>query len=161
VVTLGLSVHVDRHLRAVYAAMPQLIPHQRLITPRSDASLQDSVTRPHPAVGGEASMVRDIIDPDWANLVIDIRSGDLTLIDINRLISARKLAQLHVAGQPLNVKHRRIHGLSLRRLMYLESHYLGTPATLLMRDPLYTRYLHSAGFEELFTASAAAGEPIH
>jgi hypothetical protein len=45
--------------------------------------------------------------------------------------------------------------------MYLESHYLGTPATLLTRDSLYTRYLDSAGFEELFTASAAAGEPIH
>jgi hypothetical protein len=30
------------YLRTVYAAMPGLIPRQRLLTPRSDASLQDS-----------------------------------------------------------------------------------------------------------------------
>ncbi|MGH3774993.1 MAG: hypothetical protein ACRDRR_04540 [Pseudonocardiaceae bacterium] len=117
-------------------------------------------TRPHPDVGGEASMVPDIIDPDWANLVIDIRSGDLTLIDTNRLISTQKLAQLHVAGQRLDVEQRRIHALLLRRLMYLESKYLGSTRAMLARDPVYARYLDSAGFEELFSASAATGEDI-
>lgn len=117
-------------------------------------------TRPHPDVGGEASMAPDIIDPDWANLVIDIRTGDLTLIDTNRLISTQKLAQLHVAGQRLDVEHQRIHVLLLRRLMYLESKYLGSTRAVLARDPVYARHLDSAGFEELFAASAAAGEHI-
>ncbi|MGH3768620.1 MAG: hypothetical protein ACRDS0_24780 [Pseudonocardiaceae bacterium] len=116
--------------------------------------------RPHPEMGGYASMVPDIIDPDGANLVIDLRSGDLTLIDTNRLISTHKLTQLHSAGQPLDIQPRRIHALLLRRLMYLESKYLGKPRAALKRDPLYARYLDSAGFKELFTASAAAGEPI-
>lgn len=94
----------------------------------------------HPAVGGHASLVPDIIDPDWANLVVDIRSGDLTLIDTNRLISTHKLAQLYAAGQPLNIERRRIHALLLRRMMYLESKYLGKPRAVLMRDPVYARY---------------------
>jgi len=94
----------------------------------------------HPAVGGHASLVPDIIDPDWANLVVDIRSGDLTLIDTNRLISTHKLAQLYAAGQPLDIEHRRIHALLLRRMMYLESKYLGKPRAVLMRDPVYARY---------------------
>ncbi len=191
------------YLCAVYAAMPRLIPRQRLVAPRAGASLQESVlvkdyiphdpelalhrvnparlgprtvdqirrflritrglladTRPDPDVGGEASMVPDIIDPDFANLVIDIRSGDLTLIDTNRLISTHKLAQLHAAGQPLVIEHRRIHALLLRRLMYLESKYLGRARAVLVRDSVYARYLDSAGFEELFAASAAAGEHI-
>ncbi|MGH3896885.1 MAG: hypothetical protein ACRDTA_01275 [Pseudonocardiaceae bacterium] len=191
------------YLCAVYSAMPKLIPRQRLVAPRADASLQDSVlvkdyiphdpelalrrvdparlgprtvdqirrflritrglladTRTHPNVGSEVSMVPDIIDPDWANLVVDIRNGDLTLIDTNRLISTHKLARLHAAGQPLDVAHRRIHALLLRRLMYLESKYLGRARAVLVRDPVYTRYLDSAGFEELFAASAAAGEHI-
>lgn len=117
-------------------------------------------TRPHPHVGGEASMVPDIIDPDWANLVIDTRTGDLRLIDTNRLISTHKLAQLHATGQPLNIKRRPIHALLLRRLMYLDAKYLGTTPALLMRNQVYTRYLDPAGFEELFAASAAVGEHI-
>ncbi|MGH3801498.1 MAG: hypothetical protein ACRDTD_15460 [Pseudonocardiaceae bacterium] len=117
-------------------------------------------TRPHPDVGGEASMVPDVIDPDWANLVIDIRTDDLTLIDTNRLISTHKLAQLYAAGQPLDVGHRPIHALLLRRLMYLDSKYLDKPRAVLGRDPVYTRYLDSAGFELLFAESAAAGEHI-
>jgi hypothetical protein len=63
-------------------------------------------------------------------------------------------------GQPKRCRHTGVV-IYTHQLMYLESHYLGTPATLLTRDSLYTRYLDSAGFEELFTASAAAGEPIH
>lgn len=35
--------HEYAYLRAIYAAMPMLIPRQRLVTPRSDASLQDSL----------------------------------------------------------------------------------------------------------------------
>lgn len=117
-------------------------------------------TRPHPEVGGEASMVPDIIDPDFANLVIDIRNGNLTLIDTNRLISTHKLAQLHAAGQPLDVNHRPIHALLLRRLMYLESKYLGSTPAQLVRDSLYAQYLNQAGFQQLFAASAAVGEHI-
>lgn len=191
------------YLRAVYAAMPRLIPRQRLLTPRPDASLQDSVlvkdyiphrpelalhridpaqlppdtrdqirqfvhltrglladTSPHPQIGGPASMLPDVIDPHWANLVIDTRTGDLTLIDTNRLISTHKLAQLAATGQPLDVTRRPIHALLLRRLMYLDSTYLGRSRAELARDPVYTRYLNSAGFEELFAASTTAGEPI-
>lgn len=48
----------------------------------------------------------------------------------------------------------------LRRLMYLDSKYLGSTRAGLIRDPVYARYLDSAGFDELFTASAAAGEYI-
>lgn len=44
--------------------------------------------------------------------------------------------------------------------MYLDSTYLGSTRAELARDPVYARYLHSAGFEELFTASTAAGEHI-
>ncbi len=72
-------------------------------------------------------MLPDIIDPDWANLVIDSRTRDLTLIDTNRLISTHKLAQLSATGQSLDVKRRRIHALLLRRLMYLDSKYLDKP----------------------------------
>lgn len=191
-------------LRAIYtAALPKLIPRQRLLTPRLHARLQDTVlikdyvphrpelalhradparlptitldqirlflhltrglladTRPHPDMGGEASMVPDLIDPDWANLVIDTRTGDLTLIDTNRLISTHKLARLHAAGQPLDIERRPIHALLLRRLMYLDAKFLGTTPALLMRDQVYTRYLDAAGFEELFAASAAVGEHI-
>lgn len=105
-------------------------------------------------------MLPDIIDPHWANLVIDTRTGDLTLIDTNRLISTHKLAQLSATGQPLDLRRRWIHALLLRRLMYLDSTYLGSTRAELARDPVYARYLHSAGFEELFTASTAAGEHI-
>lgn len=195
--------HEYAYLRAIYAAMPRLIPRQRLVTPRPDGSLQDSMlvkdyiphrlelalhrvdparlrpstldqirqfvhitrglladTSPHPDIGGEASMAPDIIDPDWANLVIDTRTGDLTLIDTNRLISTHKLTQLHATGQPLDIRRRRIHALLLRRLMYLDAKYLGTTRAELTHDPVYTRYLDPGGFEELFTASTAAGEHI-
>lgn len=191
------------YLRAVYAAMPRLIPRQRLVQPSADASLQESVlakeyvphrpnlalhrvdpallaaatvrqigqflqitrgllidTTPHPDVGGEASMLPDIIDPDWANLVIDTRSGDLALIDTNRLISTHKLALLHAAGQTLDVEHRKIHALVLRRLMYLESKYLGRTRAAIVHDPVYTRYLDQVGLKTLFAASAAVGEHI-
>lgn len=201
--TVGKLYREYAYLCAVYAAMPRLIPRQRLVAPRADASLQESVlvkdyiphdpelalhrvdparlqprtvdqirrflritrglltdTRPHPDLGGEASMVPDIIDPDFANLVIDICNGNLTLIDTNRLISTHKLAQLHTAGQPLEVKHRPIHALLLRRLMYLESKYLGSTPAQLVRDPLYAGYLDPAGFQQLFAASAAVGEHI-
>lgn len=117
-------------------------------------------TRPHPHLGGESSMVPDIIDPDWANLVIDTRTGDLTLIDTNRLISTHKLAPLHSSGRPLDLRHRPIHALLLRRLMYLDAKYLRITPAALVRDPLYTRYLDPTGFEALFAASAAAGEHI-
>jgi hypothetical protein len=191
------------YLRAIYAAMPRLIPRQRLVTLRPDASLQDSMlvkdyiphrpelalhrvdpaclrpstldqirqfvhitrglladTGPHSDIGGEASMVPDIIDPDWANLVINTCTGNLALIDTNRLISTHKLAQLHATGQPLDVRRRRIHALLLRRLMYLDAKYLDTTRAELMRDPVYLRYLEPGGFEELFTASTAADEHI-
>lgn len=191
------------YLCAVYAAMPRLIPRQRLVAPRADASLHESVlikdyiphdpglalhrvdparleprtvdqirrfleitrglladTRPHPDLGSEASMVPDIIDPDFANLVIDIRNSNLILIDTNRLISTHKLAQLHAAAQPLDVEHRPIHALLLRRLMYLESKYLGSTPAQLVLDPLYARYLDPAGFQQLFAANAAVGEHI-
>jgi hypothetical protein len=105
-------------------------------------------------------MAPDIIDPDWANLVINIRTGDLTLIDTNRLISTHKLTQLHATGQPLDIRRRRIHALLLRRLMYLDAKYLATTRAELTRDPVYTRYLDPGGFEELFTASTAADEHI-
>ncbi|MGH3692536.1 MAG: hypothetical protein ACRDRX_00775 [Pseudonocardiaceae bacterium] len=117
-------------------------------------------TRPHPNIGGPASMLPDIIDPHWANLVIDTRTGDLTLIDTNRLISTHKLVQLSVTGQPLDLTCRPIHALLLRRLMYLDSTYLGSTRAELARNPVYMRYLHSSGFEALFAASAAAGEHI-
>lgn len=191
------------YLRAVYTSLPRLIPRQRLVQPRIDASLQESVlvkdyvphdldlalhkvdplllgpavvdqirqflritwgllasTSSHPDARRDASMLPDIIDPDWANLVIDTRSGDLTLIDTNRLISTYKLARLHAAGKNLDVEHRKIHALVFRRMMYLESKYLGRTRTCLARDPLYTRYLNPAGFEALFAASAAVGEYI-
>lgn len=134
-----IAPHVDASLQES-VLVKDYIPHRReLALHRIDPALLGSSTldqirrflritrglladtRPHPPVGGEASMVPDIIDPDWANLVIDIRTGDLTLIDTNRLISTYKLAQLTAAGQPLDVEHRRIHALLLRRLMYLES----------------------------------------
>ena len=117
-------------------------------------------TSPHPLVRSEASMLPDIIDPDCANLVIDTRSGTLTLIDTNRLISTHKLAQLHAARRTLDVEHQKIHALVFRRLMYLESKYLGRTPARLARDPVYTRYLSPAGFEALFAASAAVDEQI-
>ncbi len=44
--------------------------------------------------------------------------------------------------------------------MYLESKYLGTTRSALMRDPVYSRYLDPAGFEAIFAASAAVDERI-
>jgi hypothetical protein len=103
---------------------------------------------------------RTSIDPDWSNLVIDTRNGDLTLIDTNRLISTHKLMRRCTAGLPLDGERQRIHALLLRRMMYLESKYLGKTRAALMRDPVYTRYLDRTGFATLFAASAAAGEHI-
>lgn len=117
-------------------------------------------TRPHPAIGGDASMLPDIIDPAWANLIVNIRTGDLTLVDTNRLISARKLAQLRTVGQPLDAQRGPIHALLLRRLIYLDSKYLGRTRTELMHDSIYAGYLDSAGFEELFATSETVGEHI-
>lgn len=117
-------------------------------------------TSPHPDVRSGVSMLPDFIDPDWANLVIDTRSGDLTLIDTNRLINTHKLARLHAAGKTLDVEHQKIHALVFRRMMYLESKYLGRTRACLARDPVYTRYLNPAGFEVLFAVSAAVGEHI-
>lgn len=44
--------------------------------------------------------------------------------------------------------------------MYLDAKYFGSTRAELVRDPLYARYLDPAGFEELFAASAVAGEDI-
>jgi hypothetical protein len=115
---------------------------------------------PQHADSTEAPMLPDIIDPDCANLVVDTRTGDLALIDTNRLISARKLACLASTGQPLDPERHRIHALLLRRLMFLHGKYLNRPRAALRRDPVYARYLDAAGFDALFAASAAAGEPI-
>jgi hypothetical protein len=35
-----------------------------------------------------------------ADLIVNVRASDLTLVDTNRLISTRKLAQLRAVGQP-------------------------------------------------------------
>lgn len=108
----------------------------------------------------EVPMLPDVIDPDFANLVIDVRTGDLALIDTNRLISTRKLIRLAAAGRYLDPEQHRIHALLLRRMMFLESKYLGRPRAALRDDPLYARYLDPAGFDALVAASAAAGEPV-
>jgi hypothetical protein len=105
-------------------------------------------------------MLPDIIDPDCTNLVVNVRSGDLALIDTNRLISTRKLARLAASGQPLDPEEHRIHALLLRRLMFLEAKYLRRTRAALRHDPGYARYLDTAGFEMLCAASAEAGEPI-
>lgn len=117
-------------------------------------------TGPQHATGTEAPMLPDIIDPDCANLVINARTGDLALIDTNRLISTRKLAQLTATGQTLNPAQHRIHALLLRRLMFLEARYVGRTRTALQHDPAYGRYLDAAGFDALWSASARVGEPI-
>ncbi|MGI8307024.1 hypothetical protein [Saccharopolyspora hattusasensis] len=110
----------------------------------------------------QPSMVPDFIDPDCANLVIDIRTGDLKLIDTNRLISTRKPARLYAEGQVLDVTEDRnfIHGLLFRRMLFLEMKFLDRSRDDLMRDPAYARYLSRAGFETLFAASEAAGESL-
>ncbi|MPZ85882.1 MAG: hypothetical protein GEV28_38095 [Actinophytocola sp.] len=119
-----------------------------------------ATTAPRHATGTEAPMLPDIIDPDCTNLVVNVRSGDLALIDTNRLISTRKLARLAAAGQHLDPAQHRIHGLLLRRLMFLEAKYLGRTRAALRHDPVYARYVGAAGFEVLCVASAEAGEPI-
>lgn len=176
-----------RHSRATvvliavsHAVCRHLLPHKRelalgkidplLLSPATVDQIRQFLwitrglladTSPHSDVQSKASMLPDIIDPDWANLVIDTRRGDLTLIDTNRLISTHKLALLHAAGKTLDVESRTIHGLVFRRMMYLESKYLGRTRACLARDPVYTRYyLNQAGFEALFAASAAVGEYI-
>jgi hypothetical protein len=105
-------------------------------------------------------MLPDIIDPNCANLVINTRTGDLALVDTNRLISTRKLARLIATGQPLDPARHRIHALFLRRLLFLDATYLGRDRIALRGDPVYARYLDAAGFDAVFAASAAAGEPI-
>lgn len=117
-------------------------------------------TSPQHAESTLAPMLPDIIDPDCANLVVDVRFGDLALIDTNRLISTRKLARLAVAGQSLDPEQHRIHALFLRRLMFLDAKYLGRSRTDLRHDPVYARYLETAGFDALCKASDAVGEPI-
>lgn len=117
-------------------------------------------TGPQHAIDTAAPMLPDIIDPDCANLVINTRSGDLALIDTNRLISTRKLARLAATGQPLDSVQHCIHALLLRRLLFLDAKYLGRSRVALRHDPVYARYLHAAGFDALCSASAAVGEPI-
>jgi hypothetical protein len=117
-------------------------------------------TAPQHADSTAAPMLPDIIDPDCTNLVVNIRSGDLALIDTNRLISTRKLARLAVTGQFLDPERHRIHALFLRRLMFLDAKYLGRSRAALRHDPVYARYLETVGFDVLCAASAAVGEPI-
>jgi hypothetical protein len=119
-----------------------------------------SVSVGHHTAGTDVPMLPDIIDPDCANLVVDLRTGDLALIDTNRLISTRKLARLAAAGHPLDPEQHGIHALLLRRMMFLESKYLGRTRAALRHDPLYSRYLDQAAFDALVIASAATGEPI-
>lgn len=76
------------------------------------------------------------------------------------MISTRKLAQLSAAGHSIDVAQQRIHTLLLRRLMYLESKYLGSTRHALMRDPVYSRYLDPAGFETIVAASSSVDEHI-
>lgn len=120
-------------------------------------------TAPVPALDTEASLIPDFIDPPLDNLAIDT-SGQLRLLDTNRLISTRELRTSEHAGQMLTIDREdtpaRIYRLVFQRLMFLEHRFLAVPAAQLRSDPLITRYLHPAQIEALFAASTTAGEPI-
>ncbi|MFC7344529.1 hypothetical protein [Saccharopolyspora griseoalba] len=106
---------------------------------------------------GEAVLLPDIIDDECANLVID-NTGALRLVDTNRLISGRKLAELR--GAPLPLDTHVIHAKFLRRMLLFESTFLGRRRSELARDPLYTQFLDPPTFAALLEHSAALGEPI-
>lgn len=190
------------YLVKVFAAMPRLIPYQRLFAPGTDPSLSRAVlvkryvdvdpgarlttvapallpartrrqiaeflrivrqllidTAPDIELRTDASLIPDIIDPPLDNLVVDT-DGDLRLVDTNRLISTAALRRLHHAGQTINLDHHTIHALVFRRLMFLESRYLGRTRDELTRDPVYTRYLTPSDMLTLAAASAAVGEHL-
>ncbi|MET7952253.1 hypothetical protein [Micromonospora sp. NPDC005324] len=116
-------------------------------------------TTPHAALGTDASLIPDIIDPPLQNLVVDT-NGNLRLLDTNRLISTAGLRRRHHAGQTVRLDRDVIHALLLRRMMFLESRWRGRTRAELARDPVYTRYLTREDITALITASGAAGEPL-
>lgn len=116
-------------------------------------------TAPDLDLGTDATLLPDIIDPPLQNLVVDT-DGNLRLIDTNRLISTAALRQLHAAGATIDLDRHPIHALALRRMMFLESRYLGRAFEELIRDPVYTRYLTPPDLHTLVAASAAVGEPV-
>ena len=198
----ALGLEYD-YLVEAYAAMPGLVPKQRLTTsdaflpleraalvkervysdptmgtllnvaapdlaPKTLAQLRQFVditktlftqVLSNPDLAGLGSRVPDIIDPEFSNLVIDNRDN-LRLVDTNKLISTKHLNGLTEAGAKLDVSNRRIHGLLLRRLMFIESKFFGRTAKQLRADSFYAQYLSSEGFDQLFEQSAAVGEPI-
>jgi glycosyltransferase involved in cell wall biosynthesis len=192
-----------RYLVEAYAAIPGLIPRQRLILPQPATSLSDAViikryveldasrnplhrtdterldeatlrqiadfvritrglftyTSPDPALRMLGPRIPDIIDPAFANLVVDV-DGNLRLLDTNMLISTAALLRLAVTGEKLDINKRRIHALALRRLMYLESRFLGRTEDTLRCDPFYAQFIAREDFDALFRDSARAGEPL-
>jgi hypothetical protein len=116
-------------------------------------------TAPDVELGTDASLLPDIIDPPLNNLTIDT-GGDLRLLDTNRLISTKALRALHHAGRTIDLDRHRIHALVFRRLMFLESRYLGRTWRQLTTDPVYRRYLTPSDMQALAAASAAVGEHL-
>lgn len=114
-------------------------------------------------LGVEASLIPDFIDPPMDNLVVDT-TGRLRLIDTNRLISTLELRRQQQQGRLLDGGRddvpAQIYRLVLRRLLWLEHKFLGTPAAALAEDALVARYLPASEIPALFAASATAGEPI-
>lgn len=151
------SLRVAHRQRLPRQALDQLAIFLRVIR----GLLAD--TAPVPALEAEASLIPDFIDPPLDNLAIDV-TGQLRLLDTNRLISTRELRVHEHAGQILTLDHNdtpaRIYRLVFRRLMFLEHRFLRIPAAQLRTDPLITRYLHPTQIEALFAASTTAGEPI-
>ncbi|MEW9530776.1 hypothetical protein [Microbispora sp. NPDC049125] len=183
------------YLVRAYAAMPGLIPWQRLFVPCEGAHICEALlvkewaevdfSRPLNQVRGgdldparlaqveefilrtrsqllharfEETLLVDILDPRWTNVAFDT-AGRLRVLDTNRLVSTRALRSL-AAGETLDIVRRRVHAKWMRRLMFLESRFLGRGPGALTADPVYTRYLAPGDFEALFSASAEAGEPI-
>ncbi|MFG1924391.1 hypothetical protein [Cryptosporangium sp. NPDC048952] len=106
----------------------------------------------------QVTLLPDIIDDRFQNLAVDT-AGNLRLLDTNRLISTRALRQLP-PGARLDIERRWIHARFLRRLMYLESAFLGRGRSELRDDWLYRRSLHVTDIDELFARSIGRGETI-
>lgn len=154
-------VAVDPHRNLRVVTSRQLGPRTVRQLEQFVAIMRDLLADPvgQAVPGTRFSAVPDIIDPPLTNLAVDI-DGDLRLLDTNRLISSKALAQCLDEGVHLDVDRRWIHALLLRRLMFLEARHLGRDRASLRRDPLYRAYLSPSDLAGLFAAAAEVREPV-